>query len=275
MAIKKYRPVTPGQRFRTGLTHPELTKNVRPLKTKTRGTKENAGRDNSGTISVRHQGGGHKRLFREIDFSRRKVGVSGVVKTLEYDPNRSAHIALIAYADGDKRYIIAPDKLTVGMTIQSGKDAEISLGNALPLEQIPLGTIIHNIELIPGKGAQLARSAGSSVQLMSKDNGKAQLRLPSGEIRQVNLACIATIGVVSNVQHGTIKIGKAGRNRHKGKRPAVRGVAMAPNAHPHGGGEGKSGIGMAPKTPWGKKAMGLRTRKKSKASNKLIIRRRK
>ncbi len=275
MAIKIHRPVTPGQRFRVGVTHPELTKGVKPLKGKTRGIKKTAGRDNSGSISVRHRGGGHKRLYREIDFARRKVGVPGVVKALEYDPNRSAHIAQIAYADGDKRYIIAPDKLTVGMTVQAGKDAEISVGNALPLENIPLGTVLHNVELIPGKGAQLARSAGSSVQLMSKDNGKAQLRLPSSEIRQVNLACIATIGVVSNTQHGSIKIGKAGRNRHKGKRPAVRGVAMAPNAHPHGGGEGKSGIGMAPKTPWGKKALGLRTRKKSKASNKLIIRRRK
>ena len=275
MAIKTYRPLTPGQRFKTGLVHTELTKNVKPLKSKTRGIKSIAGRNNSGRITVRHQGGGHKRKFREIDLRRDKLGVPGTVATIEYDPNRSAHIALISYIDGDKRYILAPDQIKVGQKVMSGEAAEISVGNTLPLANIPLGTVVHNVELTPGKGGQMARSAGSSVQLMSKDNGKAQLKMPSGEIRQVNLSCCATIGVVGNTQHGTIKIGKAGRNRHKGIRPAVRGVAMAPNAHPHGGGEGKSGIGMAPKTPWGKKAMGLRTRKKNKASNKSIIRRRK
>ena len=275
MAIKTYRPLTPGQRFKTGLVHTELTKNVKPLKSKTRGIKSIAGRNNSGRITVRHQGGGHKRKFREIDLRRDKLGVPGTVATIEYDPNRSAHIALISYIDGDKRYILAPDQIKVGQKVMSGEAAEISVGNTLPLANIPLGTVVHNVELTPGKGGQMARSAGSSVQLMSKDNGRAQLKMPSGEIRQVNLSCCATIGVVGNTQHGTIKIGKAGRNRHKGIRPAVRGVAMAPNAHPHGGGEGKSGIGMAPKTPWGKKAMGLRTRKKNKASNKSIIRRRK
>ena len=275
MAIKTYRPLTPGQRFKTGLVHTELTKNVKPLKSKTRGIKSIAGRNNSGRITVRHQGGGHKRKFREIDLRRDKLGVPETVETIEYDLNRSAHIALISYIDGEKRYILAPDQIKVGQKVMSGEAAEISVGNTLPLANIPLGTVVHNVELTPGKGGQMARSAGSSVQLMSKDNGRAQLKMPSGEIRQVNLSCCATIGVVGNTQHGTIKIGKAGRNRHKGIRPAVRGVAMAPNAHPHGGGEGKSGIGMAPKTPWGKKAMGLRTRKKNKASNKSIIRRRK
>src|SRR5690606_32816530 len=272
---KTYRPITPGQRFKTGLVHEELTKGVKPLKSKTTGTKKHAGRNATGRITVRHRGGGHKRKFREIDLGRRKLNVPGTVAAIEYDPNRSAHIALIHYADGDKRYILAPDQLKVGQKVMAGTEADISVGNTLPLANIPLGTVIHNIELVPGKGGQMARSAGAAVQLMSKDNGRAQLKLPSGEVRQVSLSCCATIGVVGNTQHGTIKIGKAGRNRHKGIRPAVRGVAMAPNAHPHGGGEGKSGIGMAPKTPWGKKAMGLRTRKKNKASSKLIIRRRK
>ena len=275
MAIKIFKPTTPGSRFKTGLIRTELTKGVKPLKSKTRGTKNNAGRNAAGRITTRHQGGGAKRKFREIDLRRTKIGVPGKVETIEYDPNRTSYIALIAYADGDKRYILAPDNIKVGQKVMSGEQAEISIGNTLPLANIPLGTVIHNIELTPGKGGQMARSAGASVQLMSKDNGKAQLKLPSGEVRQVNLSCCATIGVVSNTQHGTIKIGKAGRNRHKRIRPGVRGVAMAPNAHPHGGGEGKSGIGMAPKTPWGKKTLGLRTRKKNKPSNKLIIRRRK
>jgi large subunit ribosomal protein L2 len=275
MAIKTFRPLTPGQRFKTGIIHTELTKGVKPLKSATKGMSKSAGRNSSGRITVRHQGGGAKRRYREIDFLRNKYGIQGSVKSLEYDPNRSAHIAMIAYVDGDKRYIIAPEGLKVGHAVMSGPDSEISTGNCLALERVPLGTFVHNVELIRGKGAQLARSAGSSVQLMSKDNGKAQLRLPSGEIRQVPLSCYATIGVVSNGQHGTIKIGKAGRNRHMGVRPSVRGVAMAPNAHPHGGGEGKSGTGMPPKTPWGKPALGYRTRRKNKPSNKLIIRRRK
>jgi large subunit ribosomal protein L2 len=194
---------------------------------------------------------------------------------VEYDPNRSGHIALVAYADGEKRYLLAPEGLKVGSMVMAGGKAEIQAGHTLPLERIPLGTMVHNVELAPGRGGQLARAAGAGVQLMSKDNGKAQLRLPSGEIRQVLLSCCATIGVVGNGQHGTVKIGKAGRKRHMGIRPAVRGVAMSPNSHPHGGGEGKSGIGMAPKTPWGKPAMGYRTRKKNKASNALIIKRRK
>jgi large subunit ribosomal protein L2 len=203
------------------------------------------------------------------------VNIPAVVQTIEYDPNRSSYIALVAYADGEKRYILAPEGLKVGQRLVSGDQAEIQVGHTLPLERIPLGTMVHNVELIPGQGGQMARSAGTGVQLMSKDGGKAQLRLPSGEVRQVSLSCCATIGVVGNAQHGTVKVGKAGRNRHKGIRPSVRGVAMAPNAHPHGGGEGKSGIGMAPKTPWGKPAMGFRTRKKNKPSNSLIIRRRK
>lgn len=274
MAIKTFRPRTPGQRFKTGLTHEELS-DVRPEKTLTVGRAKKAGRNVRGVITLRHRGGGAKRKFRLIDFGRRKQGIAGIVKTLEYDPNRSAHIALVAYADGEKSYIVAPEGLKIGTTIMSGDKAEIQTGNTMPLERVPLGTLVHNVELTPGRGAQMARSAGSYVQLMSKDGGKAQLKLPSGEIRQVLLSCCATIGVVGNGQHGTIKIGKAGRKRHMGIRPAVRGVAMAPNAHPHGGGEGKSGIGMAPKTPWGKPAMGYRTRKKSKQSNSQIVRRRK
>jgi large subunit ribosomal protein L2 len=274
MSIKTYRPLTPGQRFKTGLIHESLTK-VKPFKAATKGKKNTAGRNASGRITVRHRGGGEKRKYRSIDLKRSKLTVPGIVSTLEYDPNRSAYIALIAYADGDKRYILAPDALAVGATVRSGDGAEVMIGHTMPLERVPLGTVVHNVELIEGRGGQLARSAGTGIQLMSKDNGRAQLKLPSGEIRQVSLSCHATIGVVSNTQHGTIKIGKAGRNRHKGIRPSVRGVAMAPNAHPHGGGEGKSGTGMPPKTPWGKPALGYRTRKKSKASSKLIIKRRK
>lgn len=274
MAIKIYRPLTPGQRFKTGLTHDELS-DVRPHKALSGGKKQNAGRNVRGKITVRHRGGGAKRKFRTVDFVRSKQDIPATVQTIEYDPNRSAYIALISYADGTKRYIVAPDGLKVGQKVTNGKQAEIQTGHTMTLERIPLGTLIHNVELTPGKGGQLARSAGSSVQLMSKDNGKAQLRLPSGEIRQVLLSCCATIGVVSNTQHSSIKFGKAGRRRHMGFRPAVRGVAMNPNDHPHGGGEGKSGIGMAPKTPWGKPAMGYRTRKRNKPSNKFIVRRRK
>ena len=273
--IKTYRPLTPGQRFKTGLVRTELTKGTKPLKSKTSGKAKHAGRDHQGTISTRHRGGGAKRSYRVIDLGRRKQDVPGVVQSIEYDPNRSANIALIAYADGDKRYILAANDLQVGQTVVAGKGAEVQIGHTMKLELIPLGTVVHNVEMVPGRGGQLARSAGTGVQLMSKDSGKAQLKLPSGEIRQVSLSCCATIGVVGNALHGTIKIGKAGRNRHKGKRPAVRGVVMAPNAHPHGGGEAKSGAGMPPKTPWGKPAMGLRTRKKNKASSKLIVRRRK
>ncbi len=275
MAIKTFRPITPGQRFKTGIKHEELTKNVRPEKSLTRGRHKTAGRNVRGKITTRHRGGGAKRMFRLVDFARTKKAIPAVVQTLEYDPNRSSHIALIAYADGEKKYILAPEGLKVGDTVTSGDTADIKTGHTMPLERIPLGTIVHNVELIPGRGGQMARAAGAFVQLMSKDNGKAQLKLPSGEIRQVLLSCCATIGVVGNTQHGTIKIGKAGRSRHMGRRPGTRGVAMNPNDHPHGGGEGKSGIGMAPKTPWGKPAMGYRTRKKNKASNALIVRRRK
>jgi large subunit ribosomal protein L2 len=275
MAIKTFRPLTSGQRFKTGLIYEELTGAAKPQKSLSHGKRKTAGRNMRGKITTRHRGGGAKRLLRLVDFSRRKAGIPAVVKAVEYDPNRSSHIALLAYADGEKRYILAPEGLKVGQQLMNGDKAEVQTGHAMPLERIPLGTLVHNVELTPGKGGQLARAAGSSVQLMSKDNGKAQLKLPSGEIRQVLLSCCATIGVVGNVQHGSIKVGKAGRRRHMGFRPAVRGVTMNPNDHPHGGGEGKSGIGMAPKTPWGKPAMGYRTRKRNKPSNKLIVRRRK
>lgn len=274
MAIKTFRPLTPGQRFKTGLTHDELTGD-RPHKALTGGKAKTAGRNVRGKITTRHRGGGAKRKFRIVDFARRKTGIPAVVQTVEYDPNRSSYIALVSYADGEKRYILASEGLRPGSKIMNGEGSDIQTGHTMALERIPLGTMVHNVELTPGKGGQLARSAGSSVQLMSKDNGKAQLKLPSGEIRQVLLSCCATIGVVSNAQHGSIKIGKAGRRRHMGFRPAVRGVTMNPNDHPHGGGEGKSGIGMAPKTPWGKPAMGYRTRKRNKPSNALIVRRRK
>jgi large subunit ribosomal protein L2 len=274
MAIKTFRPLTPGQRFKTGLVRDEVT-TERPHKALTVGSKRTAGRNMRGKITTRHRGGGAKRRLRLIDFARRKTGIPAVVQTIEYDPNRSSYIALLAYADGEKRYIIAPEGIRPGMKIMNGDTSEIQTGNTMPLERIPLGTMVHNVELVPGKGGQLARSAGASVQLMSKDGGKAQLKLPSGEIRQVLLSCCATIGVVGNTQHGSMKIGKAGRRRHMGFRPAVRGVAMNPNDHPHGGGEGKVGTGMAPKTPWGKPAMGYRTRKRNKPSNKLIVRRRK
>ena len=274
MAIKAYKPTTPGRRGMTVTDYSGLSK-VAPEKSLLRPLKKNAGRNNTGRITVRHHGGGNRQKYRIIDFKRDKEGMPAKVLTLEYDPNRTAHIALVQYEDGEKRYIVAPHELKVGDTILSGASADIKPGNALPLSSIPVGTFIHNIELYPGKGAQLVRSAGNMAQLMAKEGKYATLRLPSGEMRMVPIICRATIGVVGNTDHNLVKIGKAGRKRHMGIRPTVRGSVMNPNDHPHGGGEGKTGIGRpGPCTPWGKPALGLKTRKKNKASNKLIVRRR-
>ena len=264
MAIKKYKPITPGQRGMTVSAFDEITKTT-PEKSLTVTLKKHSGRNVRGKITVRHRGGGYRPKYRIIDFKRLKDGIPGKVSAIEYDPNRSANIALIFYADGEKRYIIAPNKLKVGDTIVSGPDADIKIGNTLPLKNIPVGTVIHNVELKPGKGAQLVRSAG---------NG-AQLRLPSGEVRKIRIECRATIGEVGNLDHENIKIGKAGKKRHMGIRPTVRGSVMNPNDHPHGGGEGRAPIGRkGPVTPWGKPALGLKTRKKNKASDKYIVKRR-
>ncbi|MEE8418902.1 MAG: 50S ribosomal protein L2 [Dehalococcoidales bacterium] len=273
MAVKIFRPTSPGRRGATGPTFEEITKS-RPEKSLTRPLKKRAGRNSQGRITVRHRGGGAKRNYRVIDFKRNKIGVPGTVKAIEYDPNRSARIALIFYADGDKRYILAPVGLDVGDVIKSGEDADIKPGNALPMSQIPSGTMIHNIEMQPGRGGQLVRSAGIAAQLQALEGKYALIRLPSGEVRRINSICIATIGQVGNVDHQGIKLGKAGRKRWLGWRPTVRGSAMNPNDHPHGGGEGRSPIGMpGPKTPWGKPALGYRTRK-PKASDKMIVKRR-
>ncbi|MDR1798026.1 MAG: 50S ribosomal protein L2 [Clostridiales Family XIII bacterium] len=274
MGIKKYNPTTPGLRGMTVSTFEEITK-TKPERSLTQTLKKHSGRNVRGKITVRHRGGGYRLKYRIVDFKRDKDGVPGKVKAIEYDPGRSANIALIFYADGEKRYIIAPLALKVGDTIMSGPAADIMPGNALPLSSIPLGTIIHNVELKPGKGAQLARSAGTSAQLMAKEGNYAQVKLPSGEVRMVRIECKATIGVVGNNEHAIIKIGKAGRKRHMGIRPTVRGSVMNPNDHPHGGGEGKAGIGRTgPVTPWGKPALGYKTRKKNKPSNKYIVKRR-
>ena len=274
MAIKKYNPTTPGLRGMTVSTFEEITCDT-PEKSLTVTLKKHAGRNVRGKITVRHRGGGYRPKYRIIDFKRDKDGVPGTVATIEYDPNRTANIALICYADGTKSYILAPAGLTDGMKIMSGENAEARIGNCLPLGQIPVGTQVHNIELYPGKGGQLVRSAGNSAQLMAKEGKYATLRLPSGEMRMVPIGCRATIGVVGNGDHSLINIGKAGRKRHMGIRPTVRGSVMNPNDHPHGGGEGKTGIGRpGPCTPWGKPALGLKTRKKNKQSNKLIVRRR-
>lgn len=274
MAIKKFNPTSPARRFMTVSTFEELSK-VAPEKSLLEPLKNNAGRNSYGRITVRHRGGGNKRKYRIIDFKRNKDGIKATVKTLEYDPNRTANIALIEYEDGVKSYIIAPNGLKVGDVISSGADADIKPGNALPLANIPLGTLIHNIELFPNRGGQLVRSAGNSAQLMAKENGYAQVRLPSGEVRMVSLNCRATIGEVGNGDHENISIGKAGRKRHMGWRPTVRGVVMNPCDHPHGGGEGKSPIGMpGPVTPWGKPTLGYKTRNKKKASNKFIVKKR-
>ena len=274
MAIKKYNPTTTGLRGMTVSTFEEITCDT-PEKSLTVTLKKHAGRNVRGKITVRHRGGGYRPKYRIIDFKRDKDGVPGTVATIEYDPNRTANIALINYADGEKRYIIAPNKLNVGDVIESGAEADIKVGNALPLANIPVGTIIHNVELKPGKGGQMVRSAGNGAQLMAKEGAFAQVRLPSGEVRKVHIGCRATVGEVGNLDHQNIQIGKAGRKRHMGIRPTVRGSVMNPNDHPHGGGEGKAGIGrVSPVTPWGKPALGYKTRKKNKASNKYIVKRR-
>jgi len=273
VALKVYRPTSPGRRGMSGSTFDEITK-VEPEKSLLLPLKKRAGRNMQGKITVRHRGGGAKRRLRIIDFKRDKLGVPGRVAAIEYDPNRSANIALIYYADGDKRYIIAPSELSVGDIIKSGDDAEIKPGNTLPLKVIPSGTLIHNIELQKGRGGQLVRGAGVAAQLMVKEGEYALVRLPSGEVRRIRTDCLATIGQVGNIDHQGIKLGKAGRKRWMGWRPSVRGSAMSPRDHPHGGGEGRSPIGMpGPKTPWGKPALGYRTRK-PKASDKMIVKRR-
>ncbi len=274
MGIKTFTPYTPSRRHMTMMDNAEITAE-KPEKSLTVSLNKNAGRNNQGRITVRHRGGGSRRKYRIIDFKRNKDGIAGTVKTIEYDPNRTANIALIAYADGEKRYILAPSGLKVGQKIMSGPSAEIEVGNCLPLENIPVGTQIHNIELFPGKGGQLVRAAGNSAQLMAKEGKYATLRLPSGEMRMVPIGCRATIGVIGNGEHALVNIGKAGRKRNMGIRPTVRGSVMNPNDHPHGGGEGKAGIGRpGPCTPWGKPALGLKTRKKNNKSNKMIVRRR-
>ncbi len=273
MAIKTYKPTSPGRRGMTGSTFEEVTR-TEPERSLLRPLRKRSGRNVQGRITVRHRGGGHKRRYRLIDFKRDKVDVPARVSSIEYDPNRSARIALLVYHDGEKRYIIAPLGLQVGDTVMSGEGAEIRVGNALPLTHIPLGTLVHNIELSPGRGGQMVRSAGTSAQVLAKEGEHVTLRLPSGEMRLVRQECMATIGQVGNVDHGNIKLGKAGRKRHMGFRPAVRGSAMTPRDHPHGGGEGRSPIGMpSPKSPWGKKTLGKKTRS-NKATNKYIVRRR-
>jgi large subunit ribosomal protein L2 len=273
MAIKTYRPTSPGRRGMTVSTFEEITR-TEPERSLLRPLRKQSGRNVYGRITVRHRGGGHKRQYRLIDFNRDKVGISARVGSIEYDPNRSARIALLTYADGEKRYIIAPLGLQVGDQVMSGEDAEIRVGNALPLERIPLGTLVHNIELYPGRGGQMVRSAGTSAQVLAKEGEYVTLRLPSAEMRLVRKECMATVGEVGNVDHGNIKLGKAGRKRWLGRRPAVRGSAMSPRDHPHGGGEGRSPIGMSsPKSPWGKKTLGKKTRR-NKATDKYIVRRR-
>ena len=274
MGIKTYRPYTPSRRQMTGSDFSEITKTT-PEKSLLAPKSRQAGRNNQGKITVRHRGGGAKKKYRIIDFKRRKDGIAATVLGIEYDPNRTANIALICYEDGEKAYILAPAGLQVGWKVMNGPEAEVLIGNCLPLSEIPVGTQVHNVELYPGKGGQLVRSAGNAAQLMAKEGKYATLRLPSGEMRMVPIVCRATVGVVGNGDHSLINIGKAGRKRHMGIRPTVRGSVMNPNDHPHGGGEGKCGIGRpGPSTPWGKPALGLKTRKKNKHSNKLIVRRR-
>ncbi|MBN1317836.1 MAG: 50S ribosomal protein L2 [Anaerolineales bacterium] len=273
MAVKTYRPTSPGRRDMTGPTFEEITR-VQPERSLLQPVKNRAGRNFRGKITVRHRGGGHKRRYRVIDFKRNKFGIKARVESIEYDPNRSARIALLSYVDGEKRYIIAPLGVRVGDELMSGLDVEIRPGNTLPISGIPLGTQIHNIELQEGRGGQMVRSAGTSAQLLAKEGDYAHVRLPSGEVRLVRQACLATVGQVGNVDHGNIKLGKAGRKRWKGFRPTVRGSAMTPRDHPHGGGEGRSPIGMpGPKSPWGKPTLGARTRR-NKRTSKYIVRRR-
>jgi large subunit ribosomal protein L2 len=274
MPIKQYRPTTPGRRNASGYTFEELTKK-RPERSLVESLrKNNAGRNNQGRLTVRHRGGGHKRLYRRIDWKREKYGVPARVAAIEYDPNRSSRIALLHYADGEKRYILAPNQLSVDDMLMSGPGADLRIGNAMPLLDMPTGTQVHNVELTPGRGGQLVRTAGASAQLMAKEGEYALLRLPSSEMRRVRIECMATIGQVGNLEHGLIKLGKAGRTRHRRRRPQVRGSVMNPVDHPHGGGEGRTGIGMpSPKTPWGKPTLGYRTRR-NKRTGKFIVRRR-
>jgi large subunit ribosomal protein L2 len=275
VAIKKFKPTTPGRRYMSVPSFEEITKKE-PERSLVEIIKNKAGRNMQGRTTIRHRGGGHKRKYRIIDFKRDKDGVPAKVTAIEYDPNRSAYIALLSYADGEKRYILAPAGIDLGDTVQSGENADIKPGNALNLAHIPVGTMVHNIELSPGKGGQMVRSAGTSAQLMAREGGMATLRLPSGEMRMVSENCRATIGQVGNIEHENITIGKAGRSRWLNKRPHVRGVVMNPVDHPHGGGEGKSPIGRkSPVTPWGKPTLGYKTRKKNKASDKYIVKRRK
>lgn len=274
MSIKKLKPITPGTRFRTNFTFEEITKSE-PEKSLLVSLKKSGGRNNLGHVTSRHRGGGHKRKYRLIDFKRNKFGIPAKVVSIEYDPNRSSRIALLHYADGEKRYIISPDGLKVGDIVTSGTGSEIKVGNSLPLKEMPLGSFVHNVELKPGKGGQLGRSAGTSLQLMAREGDYATLKLPSGEVRMVRVECMATYGSVGNAIHENISLGKAGRSRWLGRRPHTRGVAMNPVDHPMGGGEGKTSGGGHPVSPWGQKAKGLKTRKRKKLSNKLIIKRRK
>ena len=271
MAIRKPKPTTPGQRFATYPDFAEVTRS-RPEKSLVEGKTRSGGRNSNGRKTSRHRGGGAKRLYRKVDFKRRKDGVPARVAAIEYDPNRTAYIALLHYADGEKAYILAPSQLQVGMTVSSGPGAEIAVGNCLPLSAMPVGTIVHNVELQPGRGGQLGRSAGTSIQLMARENDMATLRLPSGEMRMVQADCRATVGVIGNSEHQNVKVGKAGRKRHMGVRPQTRGTAMNPVDHPHGGGEGSTTAGRHPVTPWGVPTLGFRTRKKNKQSDRYIVR---
>lgn len=274
MAIRKINPTSPGQRGMTRSDYQEITTDS-PEKSLLKSLKKKSGRNNTGRITCRHKGGGHKKAYRIIDFKREKFGVPATVKTIEYDPNRNVRISLVFYADGEKRYILTPDGLNVGDVILSGPDAQIQTGNAVPLELIPLGTMIHNIEMEPGRGGILVRSAGNGAQLMAKEGNYVTIKLPSSEMRMIRKECLATVGVLGNSEYKNLKVGKAGRKRHLGIKPTVRGVTMNPCDHPHGGGEGKTGPGGNPKTPWGKPALGAKTRNAKKASGKLIVRRRK
>src|SRR5437764_3311673 len=271
MAIKKQKPTSPARRFQTWLANEDITRSE-PEKSLVKGKTKSGGRNTHERITSRHRGGGAKRRYRAIDFKRRKDGVPAKVAAIEYDPNRSAHIALLHYLDGEKRYILAPQRLSVGMTVSSGDTADIAVGNSMALSRMPVGTVVHNVELQPGRGGQMARSAGASVQLMAKDGDMATLRLPSGEMRMVRASCRATVGTLGNAEHQNVKIGKAGRNRHLGVRPQTRGTAMNPVDHPHGGGEGSTTAGRHPVTPWGVPTLGYRTRKQNKPSDAYIVR---
>ena len=273
MAVKKYKPTTPGQRGMTSYTFEEITRS-KPERSLTVPRRRHGGRNAYGRVTVRHRGGGHRRQIRILDYRREKHGITAVVASVEYDPNRTARVALLQYADGEKRYILAPVDLKVGDTLMSGPNAEIRAGNCLPIASIPVGTLIHNIELKSGRGGQIVRAAGGSAQLLGKEGNFAQVRLPSGEVRLVHQVCYATIGTIGNLDHSNVKLGKAGRNRHKGIRPTVRGSAMSPRDHPHGGGEGRQPIGLpGPKSPWGKPTLGYKTRR-NKKSDQYIVRRR-